>query len=192
MYHVQTEDSGKISMSVTTLLYSAGTIISSKKTSYRELVEREDFNKDALQELMKAQHKAMLIELKNGVFDDPFQAKLSEPEELQKEEDRTIIDAIKAIEGAKLDLIIADAEKKKTQAQVQPPVKKQEEKTTPPKKQTVQIVKSASPKPEEPFILKELEKKEKQTVREDSERSLDEVILNYLSSTMKSKEKNKG
>ncbi len=69
VYHLQTEDNGKKSKSVTTLLYCSGAIISSKTTNYSPLMEKSDYAK-ALIELMQNQHRQMLLDLINGDFDD--------------------------------------------------------------------------------------------------------------------------
>lgn len=68
-YHIQTEDSGRATMYVTTLLFTGGTIVASKKTCYRTLSESDNFTDDMLRELMKNQHKSMLSELIHGAFD---------------------------------------------------------------------------------------------------------------------------
>ncbi|MBN1881759.1 MAG: hypothetical protein JW885_06260 [Deltaproteobacteria bacterium] len=69
LYHVQTEDSGSDNPVVTTLLYQAGTILHSKRTSYADIVSSEKMD-DVVREIMKEQHKMMLMDLKNGVFDN--------------------------------------------------------------------------------------------------------------------------
>ena len=69
LYHVQTEDSGSDNPVVTTLLYQAGTILHSKRTSYADIVSSEKMD-DVVREIMREQHKMMLLDLKNGVFDD--------------------------------------------------------------------------------------------------------------------------
>ncbi|GAM10515.1 hypothetical protein OR1_02804 [Geobacter sp. OR-1] len=69
VYHVQTEDSGISNPLITTLLYSEGTILASKKTSYADIIKVDQLEK-VVEELMKEQHKEMLRNLKNGEFDD--------------------------------------------------------------------------------------------------------------------------
>jgi hypothetical protein len=91
-------------MSVTTLLYTGGTILSSKKSGYKDDSEK------AIRELMQNQHKQMLIDLKDGVYDDPEQTKMEEPEEVTKKDETTILDAIKAIEEKMLEEILAKGE----------------------------------------------------------------------------------
>lgn len=68
LYHIQTEDSGIENPVVTTLLYRGGTILSSKRTSYSDIVN-SDKMEEVVKEIMKEQHKLMLFDLKNGVFE---------------------------------------------------------------------------------------------------------------------------
>ncbi len=70
LYHIQTEDSGvKHPHIITHLFADGGRIIASKKTTYGELVSREDM-KDVVKQMMRDQHKAMFIALRDGEFDD--------------------------------------------------------------------------------------------------------------------------
>lgn len=68
VFHVQTEDSGINNPHIITLLYRGGTIISSKKTSYADIIKIESLEV-VVEELMKDQHKEMLRRLKAGEFD---------------------------------------------------------------------------------------------------------------------------
>jgi hypothetical protein len=69
IFHIQTEDSGVDSPHITTLLYRGGTIVSSKKTSYADILRMDNLEK-VVEELMKEQHKEMLRRLKAGEFDE--------------------------------------------------------------------------------------------------------------------------
>jgi hypothetical protein len=69
IFHVQTEDGGKESPSIITLLYSGGAILFSKKTSYANQVGAED-RETIVRQLMEAQHSAMVQALKSGKLDD--------------------------------------------------------------------------------------------------------------------------
>ena len=69
VYHIQTEDSGRNSPTIVTLLYHGGTILASRKTSYADIARVENLEQ-VVEELMKEQHKGMLRSLKNGEFDD--------------------------------------------------------------------------------------------------------------------------
>ena len=73
VYHVQTEDSGVKNPHIITLLYQGGTILSSKKTTYADIVTFENLDQ-LVDELMKEQHKGMLRSLKNGEFDEKIAA----------------------------------------------------------------------------------------------------------------------
>jgi hypothetical protein len=164
VYHIQTEDSGIPSAHVTTLLYCGGTIVASKKTSYEDSKNEEDYA-SLLRELMQNQHRQMLIDLKNGVYDDPEQVELEEADDVIKEEERSILDAIKAIEGRRLKEIIAEGERKKEQTQ---------EKET----------EVEEKKPIEKYLI---EKETSLTDKKTSDKGLDEVILNYLSKELSKK-----
>jgi hypothetical protein len=69
VFHIQTEDSGINNPHIITLLYKGGNIISSKKTSYADIVKMDNLDQ-VVEELMKEQHKDMLRRLKSGEFDD--------------------------------------------------------------------------------------------------------------------------
>lgn len=68
LYHVQTEDSGVRNPHIVTLLYTGGSIISSKKTSYAHLLQSANLEKQ-VEEIMKAQHREMLRRLRDGELD---------------------------------------------------------------------------------------------------------------------------
>ena len=72
LYHIQTEDSGKFSPNIVTLLYRGGTILASKKTSYADIAKVDNLEQ-VVEELMKEQHKKMLLGLKSGEFDEVIQ-----------------------------------------------------------------------------------------------------------------------
>lgn len=80
VFHVQTEDSGVANPHIITLLYRGGVIISSKKTSYSDILRMENLEV-VVEELMKEQHKEMMRRLKAGEFDEKafsFKAQLIE------------------------------------------------------------------------------------------------------------------
>lgn len=68
VFHVQTEDGGVKNPQIVTLLYRAGSILSSQKTSYAELLAKDDLV-PRVEGLMKEQHRDMLRRLKDGEFD---------------------------------------------------------------------------------------------------------------------------
>lgn len=84
VFHVQTEDSGVANPHIITLLYRGGVIISSKKTSYSDILKMDNLEV-VVEELMKEQHKDMMRRLKAGEFDDKafsFKAQLIENYEI--------------------------------------------------------------------------------------------------------------
>jgi hypothetical protein len=68
-YHIQTEDSGLENPHIITHLFVGGNILASKKTSYADIVGAENLAQ-VVRELMEEQHKEMLRNLINGVYDD--------------------------------------------------------------------------------------------------------------------------
>lgn len=67
-FHVQTEDSGPQRPQLVTLLYHGGTIISSRKTLYADIVKVDHLEK-VVEDLAKEQHKDMLRSLTRGELD---------------------------------------------------------------------------------------------------------------------------
>ncbi|AKQ64247.1 hypothetical protein A176_001159 [Myxococcus hansupus] len=68
VYHVQTEDSGINNPHIITHLFVGGNILASKKTSYADILNAENLA-EVVRELMEEQHKEMLRNLINGVYD---------------------------------------------------------------------------------------------------------------------------
>ncbi len=69
VFHIQTEDSGvKHPHIITHLFMDGGRILKSVKRSYAEHIGANDMA-DTVRQLMKEQHKAMFIALRDGQFD---------------------------------------------------------------------------------------------------------------------------
>jgi hypothetical protein len=68
IFHVQTEDSGPKNPHIITHLFVGGNILASKKTQYADIVGQGDYEK-TVRSMMEEQHKQMLRNLVNGVFD---------------------------------------------------------------------------------------------------------------------------
>lgn len=66
-YHVQTEDGGRQNPMISTHLFSGGAILSSKKTSYADVINAGP-NPEVVREMMKEQHQAMIKSLTAGQF----------------------------------------------------------------------------------------------------------------------------
>jgi hypothetical protein len=73
MYHIQTEDSGLENPHLITHLFVGGNILASKKTSYADIIGADNLAA-VVRELMEEQHKEMLRNLINGVYDDVDEA----------------------------------------------------------------------------------------------------------------------
>ena len=68
LFHVQTEDSGLANPHIITLLYLGGTILSSQKTSYADIIKTDQLEQ-VVESIMKDQHRDMMRRLKGGEFD---------------------------------------------------------------------------------------------------------------------------
>lgn len=64
-YHVQTEDGGLRNPILLTRVFSGGIVVSSRKTSYVYLLDREDL-KGVIEQMMKEQHQEMIQEIHRG------------------------------------------------------------------------------------------------------------------------------
>lgn len=69
LFHIQTEDSGVDRPHIITHLFTEGTILATKKTGYADLVGTQDLE-ERVRVLMKQQHRDMFVELRDGVHDD--------------------------------------------------------------------------------------------------------------------------
>jgi hypothetical protein len=72
VFHVQTEDSGIVNPHLFTHLFHGGVIVSTRK-----LVYDPDADDGVVKSLMQAQHKAVMKELRRGLFDDKIDQNLS-------------------------------------------------------------------------------------------------------------------
>ncbi|MCP4503217.1 MAG: hypothetical protein GY822_25045 [Deltaproteobacteria bacterium] len=69
IFHIQTEDSGAKNPHIITHLFVGGNILSSKKTTYAEIVGQPEYE-NTVRSMMEEQHKQMLRNLINGVYDE--------------------------------------------------------------------------------------------------------------------------
>jgi len=82
-YHVQTEDSGRKNPTILTILFQGGAILSTRKTSYADIVNNDNLPA-VLKDMMNEQHKKMIQDLQSGrVFQEtsPSAAKPAAPVE---------------------------------------------------------------------------------------------------------------
>jgi hypothetical protein len=79
LYHIQTEDSGISHPHIITHLFAdGGRIVGSKKTSYVQHLGTDTLQ-DTVKKLMQAQHKAMFIALRDGIYDEAPSEAVNEP-----------------------------------------------------------------------------------------------------------------
>jgi len=69
IYHLQTEDSGSGHPHIITHVFVDGHIIATRKSSYAEHIDSPGL-KEVVRHLMREQHKAMALAIRDGVFDE--------------------------------------------------------------------------------------------------------------------------
>ncbi len=68
LFHIQTEDSGIDHPHIITHLFVEGTILATKKKSYSDVLTQSRWD-EIVRALMKDQHRAMFVELRDGTHD---------------------------------------------------------------------------------------------------------------------------
>ena len=162
LYHIQTEDSGvKHPHIITHLFADGGRIIASKKTSYGDIVTAEDM-RDRVKQMMRDQHKAMFIALRDGDYDEekaePTQEHATPPLD---------VDALEAAAAKLASATPGITKPPSTPPKPKRPTSGRYQQTRPARQAEVPAVRSAPPGS---IFGSDLL----------SEKSLDEVILSYL------------
>ena len=69
VFHVQTEDKGLLNPVVESLVYTAGEIVGSRRSSYGDIAEPSLFSEAELHRRMESQHQAVIREVMSGRYD---------------------------------------------------------------------------------------------------------------------------
>lgn len=69
VFHVQTEDKGRVNPIVESLVYSGGEIVDSVQTSYAELAASEAYSESEVLARMESQHQGLIRSINNGKYD---------------------------------------------------------------------------------------------------------------------------
>lgn len=158
LYHVQTEDSGKENPHIITHVFVGGNILASKKTSYADIV-KADRLEQIVRELMEEQHKSVLRNLINGVYDNAAPEPAGDVKESPAPE--TPSDGAAARRKTEQGGTIPKPEPPPAATLAAPPV-------AAPPATVVAAVRPTPPRPANP------------PPQPSKERSLDEIILAYL------------
>lgn len=168
LYHIQTEDSGIQHPHIITHLFAdGGRIIASRKTSYADFLGSGDL-RTTIKKLMQDQHKAMLINLRDGGFDEndaPAAAPVAVVASPPAAVDELDVDALERAAEAH----VAESAVSRPSTNPPPPASGRYQPTVPAQKAGTHTGPRSS-RPESIFGGGLL-----------SEKSLDEVILSYLS-----------
>ena len=68
IFHVQTEDRGLGNPIVETLIYTGGEILTSRKSSYAELVGTDAYSEAEIQNRIETQHRELIRQIHTGRF----------------------------------------------------------------------------------------------------------------------------
>jgi hypothetical protein len=183
-YHVQTEDSGVTTPHIITHLFVGGNILATKKMSYKDIIGAPNLP-ELVRQLMEEQHKEMLRNLVSGTYDDIESANAKAAHSYQPG-------------------VLATGEAPKAINTPPSPVVPVVAKAPPPPKPAVMPIPLTSvappspfePKPLPPEVIAARELPETPKLIEEgaetlfgedliSEKSLDEVILQYLAGDQK-------
>lgn len=101
-FHVQTEDNGVDNPHIMTHLFIGGNILATKKTNYMDIIKVDGLDK-IVADIMKEQHKKMVMEIRDGVYDSHALV-----EELIKKKERENKKQSEHIKDAKSDERVLD------------------------------------------------------------------------------------
>jgi len=108
VYHVQTEDRGDANPVIETLIYVGGEILSSFKTSYKELKEKGCQESD-IAAILEKQHRKVVVDVKLGKYAQEPQKPFGEGLVSSKSLDEVILDYLtNEAEGEKMKVAILE------------------------------------------------------------------------------------
>lgn len=108
VYHVQTEDRGEANPIIETLIYVGGEILSSYKTSYKEMLEKGCTEAD-ISALLEKQHRKIVVDIKLGKHAKEPEKSFGEGIVSNKSLDEVILDYLtNEAEGEKINVTIID------------------------------------------------------------------------------------
>jgi hypothetical protein len=117
LFHIQTEDSGIDHPHVITHLFTSGTILATKKSSYAELVGAQDWE-ERVRQMMKDQHKSMFVELRDGTHDAIAARILGITVGSAAPDGSTVAEAQKPAEAAEPDAVLQEEDARPTIAEI--------------------------------------------------------------------------
>ena len=95
VYHVQTEDKGVDNPLIETLIYVGGEILAARRTSYADLLE-ERVDEKRIAERIEAQHNRMILDIKEGKYDNKRHRPFGEGIISDKSFDEVVLEYLKS------------------------------------------------------------------------------------------------
>ncbi len=201
--HIQTEDSGLGRPHVITHLYREGTILATRRTSYDPAGEPGEV-RDRVRALMKAQHKQVLLGLRDGLFDEAVDRVLAgvgvgagESEAVGVPEDEPGLPVAGAAAPSRPTPASGAVHPSPTppggrgRASYRPPGPGPTEPDRVRPEPVESVVATAQGRPRRPTPLRPVVHREREGFGKEliSDRSLDEVVLSYLAEELTKDEK---
>ncbi|MCX7830524.1 MAG: hypothetical protein N2445_05640 [Acidobacteria bacterium] len=108
VYHVQTEDRGESNPIIETLIYVGGEILSSYKTSYKEMLDK-GCSESEIAALLEKQHRKIVVDIKLGKHAKEPEKSFGEGIVSNKSLDEVILEYLtNEQEGEKMKVVILD------------------------------------------------------------------------------------
>ncbi len=106
VYHVQTEDKGLENPTIESLVYAGGKIVASRQYSYARLL-KERYSEKAVQDLVDAQHRKMLRDVRGGKFEPEGPPSFGAGIITQRSFDEVVLSFLRSHEGAEsIELVL--------------------------------------------------------------------------------------
>lgn len=127
VYHVQTEDLGPPAAAVVTQVFTGGTILAVKKTQYVEIFDDPEAE-GRVRDLMRKQHKALLVALRDGTIGQEGQtaesltdSQLAIAAESSRARDDDTVEQVTEIEDSEFDIVDDGVNLRDTMRMERPP-----------------------------------------------------------------------
>jgi hypothetical protein len=116
VYHVQTEDKGRLNPVVETLVYKGGEILDAKRTNYSTLVA-DGYDEAKIISLIEEQHRNVISEIRGGKYDKdlPGGPRVPAADPLAE----AIVDSKKSLDQVILDYLASEEERERMSLQLQ-------------------------------------------------------------------------
>lgn len=174
VYHLQTEDSGEGHPHIITHVFVDGHIVATRKTPYEQHVGKDDI-KEIVRDMMRQQHKAMALAIRDGDFDDEKPRAREVKDRAENADDKRRKNRLRGISGVYRTV--------NRREQTPPPPPRPGATGSPAPRASMGPRPSRDHKPGRHRRAREAQEKQEPVFGEDllTDKTLEEVIASYLS-----------